>query len=416
MASTPFLLVPTRPKNEVIDMSEKKGVNHYKNATKKLEEDLYDCDPDGFYQFMKSLKERADEFEWSDGILMVAPDPSKPNIKKNLITDYGVIGYEAVKEHELKYVDSDSRQAQDTRMLYGCIMNSLSASGKAKLNINDEQYIIGKKGRRAGVCLLKVLVRESYLDSNATSTMIRTKLSNLDEYIVETKNDIAKFNSHVRVLTDMLKSRGETTHDLLANLFKAYAACTDQVFVKYISDVQTRWEEGEELTSIQLMDKALQKYNILLSKEKWEAPSLHDEKLIALEARFSEMKRKWTNGKQANKKGKDGKKSKKLRKERKKPEWVNQRPSDADLKKPREWNNVKWHWCSTETGGKCHGVYRVHHPSKCKTEPKVSGPKKGKGDDDKDVEVTVAQTTIDDPFSEMQIEDEDELMGGYETG
>ena len=214
----------------------------------------------------------------------------------------------------------------------------------------------------------------------------------------------------------MLKSRGETTHDLLANLFKAYAACTDQVFVKYISDVQTRWEEGEELTSLQLMDKALQKYNILLSKEKWEAPSLHDEKLIALEARFSEMKRKWTNGKQANKKGKDGKKSKKLRKERKKPEWVNQRPSDADLKKPREWNNVKWHWCSTETGGKCHGVYRVHHPSKCKTEPKVSGPKKGKGDDDKDVEVTVAQTTIDDPFSEMQIEDEDELMGGYETG
>ena len=54
--------------------------------------------------------------------------------------------------------------------------------------------------------------------------MIRTKLSNLDEYLIETDNDILKFNNHVRMLMDSLTARGETTQDLLTNLFKAYAA------------------------------------------------------------------------------------------------------------------------------------------------------------------------------------------------
>ena len=29
-----------------------------------------------------------------------------------------------------------------------------------------------------------------------------------------------------------------------------------------------------------------------------------------------------------------------------------QRPKDEDLKKPREWNGIKWWYCSPDTGGK----------------------------------------------------------------
>ena len=114
-------------------------------------------------------------------------------------------------------------------------MNSVSKEGKAKLNVNEELYKFGR--RQGGACLLKVLIRESYLDSNATSSMIRIKLANLDEYIVQVKHDIEKFNSYVKVLVETLRARGEITSDLITNLFQAYVACSDQQFVIHIADV-----------------------------------------------------------------------------------------------------------------------------------------------------------------------------------
>ncbi len=62
------------------------------------------------------------------------------------------------------------------------------------------------------------------------------------------------------MLTDNLHARGETTHYLLANLFKAYAACNDKTFIKYMSDVQTRQEDYE------LVQKAAHKFKILRPK------------------------------------------------------------------------------------------------------------------------------------------------------
>ena len=71
---------PGHHKGGVIMMNAKQGRYHWKYATEKLEEELYDCNPDGFFQFMKSIKETAEKFGWSDsdGILSIAPNPKKP--------------------------------------------------------------------------------------------------------------------------------------------------------------------------------------------------------------------------------------------------------------------------------------------------------------------------------------------------
>ena len=45
-----------------------------------------------------------------------------------------------------------------------------------------------------------------------------------------------------------------------------------------------------------------------------------------------------------------------------KPKWMYERPSDAELKKPKKWNGNDWWYCSAETGGKCDGVYHIHKP------------------------------------------------------
>lgn len=418
-----FTLTPCHPRDEIIKMKTKEGYNHYRDATAKLSEDLYDCDEENFYQFMKVLKDRADEFGWSGkkGILSIG--------EKSLLVDYGSISYESVKAQELEYIDKNIRRTQDTTMLYKCIMSSLSSVGRAKLNIHDDMYIIGENKRKSGVCLLKILIRESYLDSNATSTMIRFELSNLDDYLAEVNNDILQFNAHVKVLIDTLHSRGETTQDLLTNLFKAYAACSDQVFVRYMSDCQTKWEDNEAITADELMLKAAKKYKTLKTKKLWEAPSAQDEKIIAMEATITDMKRKFKSNqgndgnkggnKGGRKGGKEGSSSKKGKydPDKKKPSWMFKRPKDADLHKPREWNGAKWHFCSPETGGKCRGVYRIHKPSQCKS---PGTPKKDKDDEDKgknkgkngeDTEVVVAQQALDDPL----LQSDEELNGGYES-
>ena len=92
-------------------------------------------------------------------------------------------------------------------------------SGRVKLTIHDSQYMIGTPPTESGLCLLKILIGEIHLNSNATSLMIGTKLTNLDEFLGEVENDIVHFNHYVQMLIDSLTAKGETIQDLMTNLF-----------------------------------------------------------------------------------------------------------------------------------------------------------------------------------------------------
>ena len=61
----------------------------------------------------------------------------------------------------------------------------------------------------SGNLLLKVIIRESHLNTNMTTQSIRRKLGNLDEYIVKIDSDITKFNSYVKLLVNSLTARGK---------------------------------------------------------------------------------------------------------------------------------------------------------------------------------------------------------------
>ena len=74
-------------------------------------------------------------------------------------------------------------------------MNSISREDRIKVEGWDEEYIVendaGTKVPSDNL-LLKIIIRESHLDTNATTQSIRNKLSNLDEYIIIIGNDITK--------------------------------------------------------------------------------------------------------------------------------------------------------------------------------------------------------------------------------
>ena len=153
-------------------------------------------------------------------------------------------------------------------------MNSLTQARKDKVCLWSEQFILN--GRESGILLLKIIIRESHLDTNATLNSIRTQSSNLDEYITTIECDIIKFNEHVKCLLEKLKACGGETHDLLTNLFKAYIAVKDTCFIDYVNEKLSRYEEGEPMEADQLMALTANKYKNMMIQNQWEAPSPHD--------------------------------------------------------------------------------------------------------------------------------------------
>ena len=379
-----FHLNPAASFRGILDYSTSASKKLYKSATSSLfdAQDKYNCEPDEMLNFLRELDTRAIEYGWDDevsGILWIPQDVNDPaSDLKYLPREYGTISIDSITNFERTYLGQELRTAQDSYMLYMCLLNSLTKEAKMKIQIWENEYIIvNQQGTRipSGNLLLKVIIRESHLDTNATTQSIRTKLSNLDRYIATIGNDITKFNGYVKGLVQSLAARGERTEDLLSNLFKGYQAVSDRVFLKYIAGKQEKYEEGKQYSPDQLMQLADNKYRLLKEKGIWDTPSELEEKILALEAKIAELTRsaKRTRSSKRKKKGSDGEgdnPEKKVHKvtsnQQEKPQWMYQRPSESELKKPRTWNGAQWWFCHRDTGGKCDGVYRIHKPQDCK--------------------------------------------------
>ena len=102
-------------------------------------------------------------------------------------------------------------------MLYYYLMNYISKVRKSKVSVWNSQYKV--KGLPSGNILLEVIIQEIHLDTNVTTTSIRTQLSSLDAYIITIGCDITKFNGHVKILLTGFSAGEETSNDTLTNLF-----------------------------------------------------------------------------------------------------------------------------------------------------------------------------------------------------
>ena len=279
-----FAITPAHSVRGLLDYSKAEHHKVYKSGTRSVTDEPFNCDADGLYQFLGEVEDRADEMGWSTGILNVPVNAEgEEERKENIIQNYGTITLEQVKKSELQYINGSERRTQDTYMLYRCLMASLTSEAKKKIMIWQEQYHIGQPKASSGVALLKVIIRESHLDTNATTSQIRTKLSSLDKYIMTVDSDIGKFNQYVKLLVQSLAARNQSSSDLLVNLFKGYGAVSDEVFRAWLMRKQDDHEEGEETTPDDLMIAAKNKYDTMVEKGTWNAPTA-EEKIVALEA------------------------------------------------------------------------------------------------------------------------------------
>ena len=292
IAQPQFFLNPSSAMVGVLDFSEIENRKYYHKAIKKLDsEELFDCSPENMHHFLKLLEYRANEHGWDSyisGVLWIPEDVNDPNSELRYIpNEYGRVTIEQITAFEKSYLGTEQRVAQDSYMLFNCLMNSLSKEARMKIEAWESEYIIENNAgttSHSGNLLLKVIIRESHLDTNATTQSIRMKLSNLDDHMLKISSNVTQFNGYVKLLIRSLLARGQRSEALLTHLFKGYLAASDKNFVKYINDKKDRYEEGEEMDADKLMQLADNKYRLLKERDEWDAPSAEEEKIMALQA------------------------------------------------------------------------------------------------------------------------------------
>ena len=110
------------------------------------------------------------------------------------------------------------------------------------------------------------------MDTNSTTSQIRIQLITLDDFMVIYGHDISNFNGNFKVLFNSLKARGEKIYYILTNIFKGYIVCSNKVFVKYITRKQKWYKEGIYIIPYNLMHLSMQKFKLLNTINKWNAP------------------------------------------------------------------------------------------------------------------------------------------------
>ena len=356
-----FALAPALVSNTTIDYSTVTGQKLYTRAVMPLAP-AFDMQPENLTGFLQRLNARAMSTGWIH-ILEIPPDLTVPGTLFHLAVDYGQLSLAQVMAHAATYVAGQTRAAQDSMQLYHCIIESLTKEALDKVMLFANQFTT--QGFPSGTGLLRVVIRESGLDTLATTAFIRARLSSLDNYMTTVQSDIPKFNLYVQKQVAALHARGATTEDLLTNLFKGYLKASDKEFRTYITTRQEEYFDGRVLDHTTLMQLALNKYKTMFEAGTWNAPSDEEIKIIALEARLEKMVKarkskgggtnEGTNANESKSKDKEGNKS---YKKKEKPAWKSQKPKEGEAKK-KTVDNKDWHWCPK------HEAWVAHLPSEC---------------------------------------------------
>ena len=247
-APVAFALTPALAHQGIIDMKDQGMAKNFFRATKPLEP-TFDVEAGSLRLFLENVCEQAESFNLASTLQI-----TKDGKTYNLISEYGALKLEDVKTHALAYIGQPIRDAQNSYHLYLCLISSLTETGKSKVVLESHKYTVN--GVPDGPLLLKVIIQLAHIDTRATVTVIRTRLSSLDSKMVQLEDNVTEFNEYVKTQKAALEARGETTNDLLVNLFKGYKAATDIRFVKYIENKEDDYNEGKDITVNSLMELA----------------------------------------------------------------------------------------------------------------------------------------------------------------
>jgi hypothetical protein len=132
-----------------------------------------------------------------------------------------------------------------------CLLNSMTEADKLKIMKESNAYYV--YGILTGPLLLKLILKKAVIDSRATSANLREQLTNLDSYMASVDCNVEMFNQHVNEVVVGLLARGESTDELVVNLFKAYRVVGDSEFSRYMKNKRGSYDDGGDVQADPLM-------------------------------------------------------------------------------------------------------------------------------------------------------------------
>ena len=344
----------------LLDYNTKEGQAIYKGATTPLT-DRFDGEPANLKTFLDQVHDKATQYNWMPTLTLTVN-----NERKNLCEHYGEITRAVVQAAATTYLTAHDRNAQNSDQIFNCLRQSLTPEAYAKVANEKQYYRITVQGEVIddGPCFLKALIDIAYTNTRSSAAVIRHNLSSLDTYMLGLKDsDIVAFHKYVKDNVNRLAAAGETTNDLLVNLFKAYKCAKDKNFLTWVQIKRDNWLEGTlPLTTngVALMELAENYYKDSLARGDWLKLTKDQEKIIALEAQIREATKKDTEREKRKKKKKKGKKDEQeIEKNKKKWAWKTTPPRPGQ-KHTKVFEGRTYHWCPN------HNCWTMHKPVDCK--------------------------------------------------
>ena len=397
----------------LLNFSDRNDIEFHKNGSKTLPGDAYDGTK--MHVWLSKVETRA----ISLGMQRIL------TVNNELLTRrYGEITREQVRVAAMTYQIAQGRDAQNASILFNLLDASINDTVRARVNTDPERYILAVPGPiqgtavnvNDGVCYLKAIIDHTYTNTLSTAAAARYALSSLDSYMAKLpKNDIAKFNEYVKDQLHELAACGQTTNDLVMNLFKGYFKCRDKHFNRWLERIRddyiTRTVDIDP-NGLDFMERVENYYKDRLRTGEWLKLDEDQETILALKAQLNKDN-KDKDGSKKGKKGKKGEKGDDKKKKRKgdkennepyeKPAWKKQAPKSGEPKK-KEVEGKTYHWC---TG---HKEWTIHTSAECRRnknreekgdEGKEGSEKKGEKGKKKQLTLKVLQTIAD------HVEDQD---------
>ena len=220
-----FALGPGRD-NAVLDWSTPADTKLYYKVIAALD-NKFNGTLEKFIAFLASITSRARQFGWYSILTIpVAMDT------RELLSDYGRISMAEINSHATTYTGTQTRAAQNSKMLYHFLMNSVTTEFTTKLVLYQEEYIMN--GAPIGACLFKKIIQLTYVDTMATTSHIHETLMDMHLKLPTFQHNNGKFNNWTHIEVGKLASRGQEANDLLTYLWRSYQVVADKKFVSYI--------------------------------------------------------------------------------------------------------------------------------------------------------------------------------------
>jgi hypothetical protein len=389
-----------------LDYGSKQDRDYYKTATEKLEGDPYDGK--NLSLFLKKLEGKAQQFNWID---LLTYQQGNLAVDKCLLTNYGEITRTEVAAKAQQYLGTDNRQEQDSDMIFNCLRKSITDDVFAQVTTEPERYtfIVNRVKLVNGPCFLATIIDHTYTNTLANTEAAHENLASLAEYMEALPDSkVEKFNAYVKEQLETLAAGGETTNDLIMNLFKGYSKSKDKTFREWIRLKKLANKDGSlriDPNAKDFMSLAKKHYQDAILSKEWMRLDEDQQTILALQTEVKEFKA----AARFKKKGEHQDKSPR-RSTKDEWKWKQTPPGDSDSK-TKSFKGKTYHWCPNHT------LWCLHKANECKLKKEGSGKvKKNSGKLDKQkLKMRAYQSLFESSSEEEQEQNDESLVGGNET-